>query len=86
MRIDSIYYVQFYDHQIDDSSDHDNETGMLTEAIGILTFESDKIMRLANWNPISNDLEMVKNNRETLTIIKSTITLLKRLPKPRSKK
>ena len=64
----SLYYISFLDHCL-----HGDINGMPTEVAGFVVEESDDNIVVSFWEPITKDMEILKENRELMTIIKSTI-------------
>ena len=65
-----LYAVKFYDHAL-------NSDAIECICSGILIRQTKKTITLAYWLPVDKDIELVKNNWEIVSIIKSTITSFK---------
>ena len=66
-RVNKMYAVKFLDHAI-------NGGAIMCCVSGVLVKQDAKTITLAYWLPISSDVELVENNWEIVTLIKSTVT------------
>lgn len=71
----TVLYLRFLDHCSNGSAD-----GVICEVWGRLVQETDRTYYLATWDIVSPDSqEELESNRETLTIIKSTVLVKREL-------
>jgi hypothetical protein len=76
-----LVYVVFHDHCLQGSLEP-----FTIETVGIVIGISDKILMLAYWEPVTDDVHTKVNNRETASIIISTIVKYAKLKRPKLKK
>jgi hypothetical protein len=67
-RMGKLYHIRFIDHALC------MDKVVTCEVCGRLVGEDSETLRLAFWDVLDDDVEMVKANREIVTIIKKAIT------------
>lgn len=72
-KIGSVYYVKFLDH----IKGHDKP--LVCQIVGWVIEDNDDYIVISWWEPEDSDSQMVKDNRELLTIVKSTISKKRKL-------
>lgn len=69
----AVYYVKFLDH----IKGHDKP--LMCQVVGWVIEDNNDSVVLSWWEPEDMDIEMVKVNRELITIVKSTIKKKRKL-------
>jgi len=64
---DVVYRVVFYDHCMND------DDSITCEVFGRVIRQDDNVVVLSWWNILNSNVETRDNNREQVTIVKSTI-------------
>lgn len=70
---DKLYYIKFLDHSVG------LKDAMIIEAVGWCVKDDPKYVVFTSWKVLSDDQDVVDNNHEPFSIIKSCIKKKKQL-------
>jgi hypothetical protein len=73
LKKNSLYYLKFYDHGVNVKNE------IICEVVGWVIEDHPKRVVLSHWQVVSSDKDVVENNHEYTTIIKSCIIKRRKL-------